>query len=63
VAHLGAKQQTGIIPLGLYITAQEPSMAHLLDVARAIFGPPGIFDKVHNMLYHNHHQLLTPIIW
>jgi len=40
---LAAKQQTGFTPLGCYVTAHGPSMAHLLNAAQAIFGPPGIF--------------------
>jgi len=43
MARLSAKQQTGVVPLGRYITAHGPSMARLLKAARAIFGPPGIF--------------------
>jgi len=43
VARLAAKQQTGVAPLGLYITAHGPPIACLLNAARAIFGPPDIF--------------------
>jgi len=43
VARLTAKEQTGIATLGRYITAHGPSMARLLNAARANFGPPGIF--------------------
>ena len=43
VARLASKQQTGIAMLGCYITAHGPCMARLLNVARAIFGLPGIF--------------------
>jgi len=43
VARLAAKKQTGVVPLGRYITAHGPSMARLLNAARAIFGLPGIF--------------------
>jgi len=43
VARLAAKQQTGVASLGCYITAHGPSMTRLLNAARAIFGPPGIF--------------------
>lgn len=41
---IGAKQQAGVAPLGLYINllARDPSMARLLNEARAIFGPSGI---------------------
>jgi len=46
IAHLAAKQQTGITPLGRYITSHRPFMANLLGVARAIFGLPGIFKRV-----------------
>jgi len=45
VARLVAKEQTGIVPIGHYITAHGPSMARLSDAARAIFGPPGIFKR------------------
>jgi len=43
MARLAAKQQTGVASLGCYITAHDPSMARLLNVAQVIFGPPGIF--------------------
>jgi len=43
VARLAAKQQTDVAPLCRYIIAHGPSMTRLLDAARAIFGPPGIF--------------------
>jgi len=43
VACLASKQQTGIALLGRYLNANGPSMARLLNAARAIFGPPGIF--------------------
>jgi len=43
VARLAAKQQTGVAPLGRYITAHDPSMARLLNATWAIFGLPGIF--------------------
>jgi len=43
VARLAAKQQTGVAPLGLYITAHGPSIARLLNAARVVFGPPAIF--------------------
>jgi len=43
VAYLAAKQQTGVAPLGGYITAHGPSTACLLNAAQAIFGLPGIF--------------------
>jgi len=43
VARLAAKQQIGVAPFCRYITAHGPSMARLLNAARAIFGPPGIF--------------------
>jgi len=36
VARLAAKKQTGVVPLGRYITAHGPSMARLLNAARAI---------------------------
>jgi len=36
LARLAAKQQTGIAPLGSYITAPGPSMARLINAARAI---------------------------
>jgi len=39
VARPATKQQTGIAPLSRYITAH----GQLLNVARAIFGPSGIF--------------------
>jgi len=38
VARLAAKQQTGVVPLFRYITANGPSMARLRNMARAIFG-------------------------
>jgi len=44
VARLAAKQQTGIAPLGSYITAHGLSMARLIHVARAIIRSPGIFN-------------------
>jgi len=37
--------QTGVALLGRYIPAHGPSMARLLNVARAIFGPRGIFKR------------------
>jgi len=43
VARLATKEQTGVAPLGCYITAHGPSMAHLLNVAWLIFGLPGVF--------------------
>jgi len=43
MARLAAKQQTGVALPGCYITAHGLSMAHLLNAAQAIFGPPGIF--------------------
>jgi len=43
VARLAAKQQTGVASLGRYITAHGPSIARLLNAARANFGPPDIF--------------------
>jgi len=43
VAHLAAKQQTGVTLLGRYITAHGPSMARLLNLAWAIIRLPGIF--------------------
>jgi len=42
LARLAAKQQKGGAPFGRYITSHGPSMARLLNAARAIFGPPGI---------------------
>ena len=45
VARLAAKQQTGVSLLGRYITAHDPSMARLLNAARAIFGPAGISNE------------------
>jgi len=42
VAHLAAKQETDVAQLGCYITAHGPSMARLLNVARANFCPSGI---------------------
>ena len=42
VACLAAKQQTGVVLLFHYITANFSSMARLCNAARAIFGPPGI---------------------
>jgi len=42
VARLAAKQQTGVAPLYRYITANDPSIAHLCNAERAIFGLPGI---------------------
>jgi len=42
VARLAAKQETGVAPHFHYITANCPSMTHLRNAARAIFGPPGI---------------------
>ena len=35
---LAARQQTGVALLGRYIAAHGPSMARLLNTARAIFG-------------------------
>jgi len=43
VARLAAKQQTGVVPLGCYITAHGPSRARLLNATQAIFNPPNIF--------------------
>jgi len=43
VAHLAAKQQTGIAPLHYYITTHGPSVVRLLNSAWTIFGLPGIF--------------------
>ena len=40
VARLAAKQRTGVVPFGRYITTH---MARLHIAARTIFGPPGIF--------------------
>jgi len=42
VAHLAAKQQTGVALLFRYIIANGPSMARLRNTARAIFAPLGI---------------------
>jgi len=42
-ASIVVKQQTGVAPLYLYITAHGPSMTRLLNAALAIFVPPGIF--------------------
>jgi len=42
VARLATKQQTGATLLFCYITANGSSVARLRNVARAIFGPPGI---------------------
>jgi len=36
LARLADKQQTGVSPLGRYITAHGPPMARLLNAARAI---------------------------
>ena len=41
VARLAVKQQTGVVPLFHYITANCPSMARLRNAARTTFGPPG----------------------
>jgi len=43
MARLAAKWQPGVAPLGRYISARGPSISRLLNVARAIFGPPDIF--------------------
>jgi len=43
VARIAANLQTGVARLGCCITAYGPSMARLLNAARAIFDPPGIF--------------------
>jgi len=40
-AHLAAKQQTDVVLLFHYITANCPSVARLRNAARATFGPPG----------------------
>ena len=51
------KQQTGIAPLGRYITAHCPLMASLHNAARAIFGPSGtlkwegLLPSVHLFVY------------
>jgi len=42
-APIAAKQQTDVAPLCHYITSQGPPMTRLLNVARAIFDPPGSF--------------------
>jgi len=42
VTNLAAKWQTGVAPLGRYITALGPFMAFLLNAARAIFDQSGI---------------------
>ena len=39
------KQQTGEAPVGYHITPHGPSMVRLLNAARAIFGPSGIFKR------------------
>jgi len=64
VTRLAAKQQTSVVPLGRYITTHGPSIACLLNAARAIYGPPGIFNekpclsKTHSELSYNYLQPL-----
>jgi len=41
VALLASKLQTGVAPLGRYITAHGSSLASLFNAVRAIFGPSG----------------------
>jgi len=43
MVRLAAKLRTGVAPLSRYIITHGPSMARLLNAARAIFGLPGIF--------------------
>jgi len=45
VTRLAAKQQTGVEPLDRCIAVHDQSMTRLLNSARAIFIPPGIFKR------------------
>jgi len=45
VARLAAKQQTGVVLLFHYITANCPSMARLRNAARATFGTSGFCKR------------------